>query len=700
VYDSNSKSNDLPLAAALKYAERGWFVFPVPPNTKMSYKSEGNHGTKWGMTKDAEQIKRDFEQWPDAGVGIPTGAVNKIFVFEIDTKEGHGVDGAESLRKLEEDKGQLPQTLMAVSPSGSIHYYFNHPGGEIKIKNVSNVLPGIDVRGDGGMVVAPPTIRKDGQYRWLNDHAIADAQQWLLDLVLDTRRRSSGDGSSSRTSDDGPQPTFDVNRTTIKAINEAAMGNFAKWVRELFPAAIEGNGGYRITSAALGRNLEEDISITPEGIVDFGVADMGDPRRGKRTPAELVQAWKHNDLGQAAEWLRQRLGIEVGGDSGVLPLAYRHGVSNTNHSMQWTIKNLLPRIGVGLLSGQWGAGKTYVALDLAGSVIVIPEDFFIDYRIKRHGGVLFIAAEGVSSIGLRFEAMLAKKLGHPMDDHSPPQPFAWINFQPMLLKLGAADLIAIARREAKWMLETHNVDLALIIVDTVAAAAAFDREDDAAQAQSVMGALGMLSSALDAFVLGVDHFGKNENAGTRGSSAKEAYAETVLALMGKRAVTGKITDLKMGIRKVRDGDSGREIPFRLEVIDCGVDEDGDQITTCVVRWEPNRQQTQASPQEHWRSGNGMVALRRALTDAVRDDGRDFNPRDYVTPVRAAPMRLLRERFKLAYPPPADDDPRRRQETVKKAFARAIETARTNSLIGTEEHDADVLVWEVPDNEPM
>src|SRR5262249_1628499 len=135
-----------------------------------------------------------------------------------------------------------------------------------------------------------------------------------------TGRRTSGNGRQQPPREDGPQPSFYVNKRTIKAINDAAMTNFAAWVPDLFPAGVEGNGSWRISSAALGRDLQEDISITPDGIsitpdgiVDFGPHDMGDPRRGRRTPIELVQAWRHQDLGQAAEWLRAKLNINFDG---------------------------------------------------------------------------------------------------------------------------------------------------------------------------------------------------------------------------------------------------------------------------------------------------------------------------------------------------------------------------------------------------
>ena len=175
------------IEAALRYAARGLAVFPVPPGTKKSHKSETHsNGRKWGMTRDAEEIRRDFTQWPNAGIGLPTGAVNKIIVVETDTVTGHGVDGDAALRAIEAKYGPLPITLEAISPSGSIHRYFRHPRDGIRIKNsASEIAAGIDVRGDGGMVVAPPSVRSDGAYRWLNRKRIAPMPAWLVELTKD-----------------------------------------------------------------------------------------------------------------------------------------------------------------------------------------------------------------------------------------------------------------------------------------------------------------------------------------------------------------------------------------------------------------------------------------------------------------------------------------------------------------------------------
>jgi Bifunctional DNA primase/polymerase, N-terminal/Family of unknown function (DUF5906) len=146
---------------ALYYATSlGWPVFPAPPGEKKSHKkAEYSDGRKWGATCDPDEIRRDFEQWPDANIGIRTGAISGFWAVDIDTPEGHGKDGFASLAALEAEHGALPATLQAESPSGSIHYLFKYPAG-IKIRNsVSRIAPGVDVRGDGGMVIAPPSVK-------------------------------------------------------------------------------------------------------------------------------------------------------------------------------------------------------------------------------------------------------------------------------------------------------------------------------------------------------------------------------------------------------------------------------------------------------------------------------------------------------------------------------------------------------------
>ena len=148
------------------------------------------------MTKDPEEIKRDFRKWPRANIGLPTGKVNGIFVIECDKPEAHKKkqDGIASLKKLEAELGKLPETLMAESPSGGPHYYFECPD-DVEIGTFANMAPGIDVRGEGGMVLAPPSIRPGvGSYRCLSNEGtpIAKPPKWLIELASKKRKARSG----------------------------------------------------------------------------------------------------------------------------------------------------------------------------------------------------------------------------------------------------------------------------------------------------------------------------------------------------------------------------------------------------------------------------------------------------------------------------------------------------------------------------
>jgi putative DNA primase/helicase len=174
------------LNAALGYAGLGVTVFPMASAVKKSLKSaKFSNGSPWGATRGPEEVRRDFTKWDGCRIGVPTGAINRIVVIETDTESGHGVDGAAALVGLEAKHGALPDTRHAISPSGSIHRYFRHPGDGIKIRTTASELGvGIDVRGDGGCILAPPSVNPDGRrYRWLNQLPLAPMPAWLIELT-------------------------------------------------------------------------------------------------------------------------------------------------------------------------------------------------------------------------------------------------------------------------------------------------------------------------------------------------------------------------------------------------------------------------------------------------------------------------------------------------------------------------------------
>ena len=194
------------LTAALSYAtERGWHLFPVKFGTRQSQKSaKYSNGRKWGMTNDPEEIRQDFTHWPDAGIGIPTGPVNDIWVLDTESLAGHGVDGLTARERLQAEHGPLPETLQAETATGGLHEYWRWPRDGTIIRTATSTLAaGMDVLGLNSMVIAPPTIRPGkGVYRWANDKPIIEAPDWLVKLAVQASARSGGDDVGDRGTDD------------------------------------------------------------------------------------------------------------------------------------------------------------------------------------------------------------------------------------------------------------------------------------------------------------------------------------------------------------------------------------------------------------------------------------------------------------------------------------------------------------------
>lgn len=141
--------------AAVKYAKRGWSVFPVRKN-KTPYTPNGFHNA----TTDIRTIERWWKEHPDANVGIATGSMSHgLTVIDIDIDDNKGIHGDESFRDWCDDEGVFIDSLTAVTGRGGKHLYFTstYPYG-----NKTGCLPGVDIRGEGGYVIAPPSIHENG----------------------------------------------------------------------------------------------------------------------------------------------------------------------------------------------------------------------------------------------------------------------------------------------------------------------------------------------------------------------------------------------------------------------------------------------------------------------------------------------------------------------------------------------------------
>ena len=267
-----------------------------------------------------------------------------------------------------------------------------------------------------------------------------------------------------------------------------------------------------------------------------------------------------------------------------LPPLYAHGDPDPRPIKAWLIKHLIPAVGHGLASGQWGTGKTFVMFDLAAALGAGQP--FLGHAVKRQCGVLLIAAEGGDEVRLRLDAVVREKCGGMAR-----APFRWYETAPLLLQKGSVEkLIAMAQQAEASIQDEFGLPLGLIMIDTIAACAGFSRageENDNAVGQALMNVLKAVAQTIGCFVLGVDHFGKDLLAGTRGANSKESSGDLVLACLGNKELSGSVTNTRLAVRKHRGGRQGQEYPFSLRVVEASEpDEDGEAITTMVVDWLP------------------------------------------------------------------------------------------------------------------
>lgn len=181
IHKSVDTPQDAPiLTAALDYAQRGVPVFPTRPD-KTPYTK---HGFK-DAARDEATIRAWWRRWPDAGVGVPTGAASGMFALDVDKRHG----GDKALATLEAENSALPPTLTHETGDGC-HKIFKYQG-DVRLTNSTGGLPdGLDVRAEGGYIVMPPTLHPSGKsYKKLNDLPPAVPPEWLLSLLLmDTNR--------------------------------------------------------------------------------------------------------------------------------------------------------------------------------------------------------------------------------------------------------------------------------------------------------------------------------------------------------------------------------------------------------------------------------------------------------------------------------------------------------------------------------
>lgn len=144
---------------ALHYASMGWRVHPLIEGGKTPLLKQWQHKA----TTNPEQIREWFGgDYPNANIGIATGKESGIVVVDIDWYH----EGAEQAYNRLQQEVELPESLHVFTGNEGLHIYFTHPQN-VTIPNKTGFLPHIDIRGDGGYVVAPPSFNSNTQRRYI-----------------------------------------------------------------------------------------------------------------------------------------------------------------------------------------------------------------------------------------------------------------------------------------------------------------------------------------------------------------------------------------------------------------------------------------------------------------------------------------------------------------------------------------------------
>ena len=175
-----------PLEFALKFAARGWKLFPQAKTKRPLLKDWPNQATD-----DPEQIRTWSRQFPKANFAVACGKRSGMIGLDIDVKNGG--HGKGSFILLQREHGKV-ETMTTRTPSGGGHLYFGYPDGVDRVPNLSEIdgFPGIEVKGDGAALTLPGSFYNNGaEYVLSKDSDLAACPEWLTAIITQKSHRSN-----------------------------------------------------------------------------------------------------------------------------------------------------------------------------------------------------------------------------------------------------------------------------------------------------------------------------------------------------------------------------------------------------------------------------------------------------------------------------------------------------------------------------
>ncbi len=477
------------LKVALSCARRGWPVIPLYWVEDGRCSCSAANCTKPGKhpltvngvtnaTTDDTWIQTWWEEFPEANIGIATGASSGLAVLDIDPRHG----GDKSLRQLERIHGPLPDGPRVRTGGGGEHVYFSHPGGSLK--SLVGLLPGLDVRGDGGYVVGPGSNHLSGKtYLWQQGRTPAKRS---LPSIPDWLHEMGTNGLSPQ-----HQPNIAI---IPESQRNSTLTSFAGTMRKrgMSPAAIE---------AAL---LQENRLRCRPPLGDAEVARIA-ASIGRYAPGENLPSASVPPARMPAS------------------LVFHNGAEIENaiaEEVPWVVE---PYIAVGAMTDLSGkvklAGKTTLALDMIRNVTQGTE--FLGKKTAK-GPVVYLTEQ--PKVTFR-EAMKRAGLLGQKDLH--------VLFRSDAFGVPWAEVVSEAVRKCE------NCGSKLLVVDTLSQFAGLirDAENDSGAALMAIEPL-QLAAARGIAVLTISHDRKGGGAPGDARRGSSAYAGAVDVLCGLRRTDG------------------------------------------------------------------------------------------------------------------------------------------------------------------
>jgi AAA domain/Bifunctional DNA primase/polymerase, N-terminal len=673
-------------ATAVRLALRAAGFDPLPlegkaPSMMRGWQNKFNTGH--------EEIALWAKLYPTA---TNTGVLTKDTpAIDIDILHPEGAEAIEELtRERFEERGHV-LTRIGKPPKRAILFPTNEPFAKIAVNLTApdGTAQKIELLADGQQIVVngihPDTRRP---YTWHGGEPGQIAREDLPYVTAAEARQLIEDAADRLVKDFGFKRSALNGKAQHKNNDHGGAGKHADWARHV-ANVIDHDDLAALAAGLVTSGMSDGAAINLlRAMLNNSPAPRDD--RWQRRFDEIPGMVRSGAAKRAAAEQAQQPEFTSQGEGKAFGFSWHwtfHGEVRPHDSRPWLVERLLPETGAGLISGQWGTYKTFVALDLSAEVM--SGGTFINFPIRRKGAVLFFACEGQTEVAIRLQAVIEAKCPGLRK-----VPFAWVQNCPRLLDTNASQILtSMVKHAADRMMREFCLPVALVIIDSAGKAAGYAKsgdENDAALAKIMMKALATASVEIGALFLAIDHFGKDVTTGTRGSSSKEDDADVVLALLGTKDQTGAVTNTRLCARKRRSGPNGEEFPFRTKVKDMGTDESGAPLTTLTIEWLSQEGGLGgAKPKvEAW--SRSLRLFRQTLMNVLVDQGSDVRPFPDGPMVRSIDQEILRTEFYKSYP--ADGDAKAKQEVRRKAFGRAIKDAQAKGLIGVRDISATTFIW--------